>query len=375
MKIRGIYKALLIFVTVTAAIGVWSKEHHRKAEAASEATVAAVPVSAAAVRIKDVPSFLEAPGTVTAVRTVTITTQVSGTLDTVSFQEGQMVKKGQILARIDSRALEAQLMQATGLLDRDSALLANARVDLERDRQLIKVGSITQQALDTQLATVHADAGTVDADRGSVKNLQVQIGYCTIVAPIDGVVGLRLVDPGNYVTAGSTTGIAVLTQLEPAMVTFSMPEDDLGSVHRALSNGAVPVLAYDRDKKTLLASGALLALDNQVDATTGTVKLKAEFSHAGDALFPNQFVNVRMQVDTLRGVPVVPTVAIQHGTQGDFVFVVGRDGKAVMLNVKVGAVSGDDTAIVDATVHAGEQVVTEGADRLDRGTPLHVVAN
>jgi len=207
-----------------------------------------------------------------------------------------------------------------------------------------------------------------------VKNLQVQVSYCTITSPVDGVVGLRLVDPGNYVTTASTTGVAVITQLQPATVVYAVPEDYLGQIRQAMSRGAVAVLAYDRDKKTLLARGSLLAVDNQVDTSTGTIKVKAEFPQSGDALFPNQFVNARMQADTLNQIPVIPTAAIQHGTNGDFVFVVGTGGKVALRNVKAGPVSGDNTAILDGGVKAGERVVTDGADKLDNGSVVRVVA-
>jgi multidrug efflux system membrane fusion protein len=327
-----------------------------------------------AARLADVPVYIDSLGTVTPTRTVTVITQVNGILDSVDFKEGQFVHRGQVIARIDSRALEAQLVQAQGTLTHDKAALANAQLDLQRYRQLIKVGSITQQTLDTQVATVNEDQGTVVSDTGNVKNLQVQVSYCTITSPVDGVVGLRLVDPGNYVTTASTTGVAVITQLQPATVVYAVPEDYLGQIRQAMSRGAVAVLAYDRDKKTLLARGSLLAVDNQVDTSTGTIKVKAEFPQSGDALFPNQFVNARMQADTLNQIPVIPTAAIQHGTNGDFVFVVGTGGKVALRNVKAGPVSGDNTAILDGGVKAGERVVTDGADKLDNGSMVRVVA-
>jgi multidrug efflux system membrane fusion protein len=337
---------------------------------------AATPVSAVAVKLADVPVYLDALGTVTPTRTVTVMTQVNGTLSSVAFKEGQRVKAGQVIARIDSRALEAQLLQAQGTLAHDVAALANARLDLARYRTLIKAGSITQQTLDTQVATVGEDEGTVKSDQGNVKNLAVQVSYCTITAPVDGVIGLRLVDPGNYVTTTSTTGIAVITQLDPATVVFAVPEDSLGAIHSAMSRAAaVTVYAYDRNKTSLLATGSLLALDNQVDTATGTVKLKAQFSQGANTLFPNEFVNARMQVDTLQQVPVAPTAAIQHGVNGDFVFVVGAAQKAVLRNIKSGPVSGDNTVILDNGVKPGEQVITDGSDKLDNGSLVKVIAH
>jgi len=215
----------------------------------------------------------------------------------------------------------------------------------------------------------------VKSDAGNVKNLQVQVSYCTITSPVDGVVGLRLVDPGNYVTTTATTGVAVITQLQPATVVYAVPEDYLGQIHQAMARGAVPVTAFDRDKKNLLATGTLLALDNQVDTSTGTVKVKATFPSGADTLFPNQFVNARMQADTLNQVPVVPTAAIQHGSNGDFVFVVGANNKVTLRNVKSGPSYKDDTTILDNGIKPGEQVVTDGADKLDTGSLVKVVAH
>ena len=335
----------------------------------------ATPVTAVAAKLANVPVYIDALGTVTPTRTITVVTQVNGILNTVNFKEGQRVKAGQVIATIDSRALEAQLLQAQGTLAHDQAALANARVDLVRFQQLIKVGSITQQTLDTQVATVQEDEGTVKSDAGNVKNLQVQISYCTITSPVDGVVGLRLVDPGNYVTTAATTGVAVITQLSPATVVYAVPEDYLGQIHQAMARGAVPVTAFDRDKKNLLATGTLLALDNLVDTATGTVKVKATFPTGADTLFPNQFVNARMQADTLNQVPVVPTAAIQHGSNGDFVFVVGANNKVTLRNVKSGPSYQDDTTILDNGIKPGEQVVTDGADNLDTGSLVKVVAH
>ncbi len=363
--------AVAIVLLAVAAVWFFHFRHPaQKAPAAPRGT----PVSAVAAKLADVPVYIDSLGTVTPTRTVTVITQVNGILDSVDFKEGQFVHRGQVIARIDSRALEAQLVQAQGTLTHDKAALANAQLDLQRYRQLIKVGSITQQTLDTQMAIVNEEQGTVVSDTGNVKNLQVQVSYCTITSPVDGVVGLRLVDPGNYVTTASTTGVAVITQLQPATVVYAVPEDYLGQIRQAMSRGAVAVLAYDRDKKTLLARGSLLAVDNQVDTSTGTIKVKAEFPQSGDALFPNQFVNARMQADTLNQIPVIPTAAIQHGTNGDFVFVVRTGGKVALRNVKAGPVSGDNTAILDGGVKAGEQVVTDGADKLDNGSVVRVVA-
>ncbi|RDU96645.1 efflux RND transporter periplasmic adaptor subunit [Trinickia dinghuensis] len=373
MKRRHLGWSALVAAVLVIPAAAWILHPVHAADKPAAAT-RGTPVTAVPVKRADVPVYIDALGTVTAIRTVTLVTQVNGILDSVDFREGQHVKKGQVIAHIDSRQLEAQLQQAQGTLEHDQATLANDRLNLQRYQSLIKIGSVTQQTLDTQAATVKQDEGTVTADTGNVKNLQVQVSYCTITSPVDGVIGLRLVDPGNYVTTASTTGMAVITQLDPATVIFAVPEDYLGQIHEAMARGPVKVLAYDRDKVKLLATGMLLALDNQADTTTGTVKVRAQFDHAGDALFPNQFVNARMQADTLNQVPVIPTAAIQHGTNGDFIFVVGAGNKAVLRNVKAGPVTGDDTAILDGGVKAGERVVTDGADKLDNGTLVRVVS-
>jgi multidrug efflux system membrane fusion protein len=372
MTRRKISWAAIAVIALVAIAAAWFF-HFRQASRGPSAPSPATPVSAVAARLADVPVYIDSLGTVTPTRTVTVMTQVNGIMYSVDFKEGQHVRKGQVIARIDSRTLEAQLATAQGTLIHDQALLDNARVDLQRFQQLIKAGSITQQTLDTQIALVREDEGTVQADAGNVRNLQVQVGYCTITSPVDGVIGLRLVDPGNFVTTTSTTGIAVITQLQPATIVYAVPEDYLGQIHKAMTRGPVPVLAYDRDKKTLLTNGTVLAVDNQVDTTTGTIKVKAEFAHAGDALFPNQFVNARMQADTLTHIPVVPTAAIQHGSSGDFVFLIGADNKVALRNVKAGPTLENDTAILDGGVKVGELVVTDGGDKLDNGSLVRVV--
>ncbi|AZF62848.1 efflux RND transporter periplasmic adaptor subunit [Pseudomonas sp. LBUM920] len=331
------------------------------------------PVAAVPVALQDVPVYIDALGTVTPTRSVTVVTQVDGILSSVEFKEGQHVSKGQVIARIDDRALKAQLAVAKGTLAHDQAVLSNAQRDLARYRDLVKAGSTSQQTLDTQASLVQQQQGTVAADQGNVQNLEVQLSYCTITSPVDGVVGLRLVDPGNYVTTASTTGIVVITQMNPATVVFAVPEDDLGAINQAMSHGSVTVLAYDRNKKSLLATGALLALDNEVNTSTGTIKVKAQFDDSGNALFPNQFVNARLKADTLSQIAVVPTRAIQHGSKGDFVFVVNGN-KASLQTIKTGPSTGDVSAVLDNGVKAGEQVITEGADKLDDGSAVKVVA-
>jgi multidrug efflux system membrane fusion protein len=358
---------LLLALLIALGLHFFAGGHKGKPPAPGE-PVAVVPVA-----LQDVPVYIDALGTVTPTRSVTVVSQVDGILSSVEFKEGQHVSKGQVIARIDDRALKAQLAVAKGTLAHDQAVLSNAQRDLVRYRELVKAGSTSQQTVDTQASLVQQQLGTVAADQGNVQSLEVQVGYCTITSPVDGVVGLRLVDPGNYVTTTSTTGIVVITQMNPATVVFAVPEDDLGAINQALGHGAVTVLAYDRNKKVLLATGSLLALDNQVDTTTGTIKVKAQFDDSGNALFPNQFVNARLKADTLTQVAVVPTRAIQHGSKGDFVFVVNGD-KASLRTIKTGPSMGDVSAVLENGVKPGEQVITEGADKLDDGSAVKVVA-
>ena len=358
---------VLVVLAVLAGMHFFSGQHKGKPPSLGE------PVAVVPVVLQDVPVYIDALGTVTPTRSVTVVSQVDGILSSVEFKEGQHVSKGQVIARIDDRALKAQLAVAKGNLAHDQAVLSNAHRDLARYRDLVKAGSTSQQTLDTQASLVQQQQGTVAADQGNVQNLEVQLSYCTITSPVDGVVGLRLVDPGNYVTTASTTGIVVITQMNPATVVFAVPEDDLGAINQAMSHGSVSVLAYDRNKQSLLASGALLALDNEVDTSTGTIKVKAQFDDSGTALFPNQFVNARLKADTLSQIAVVPTRAIQHGSKGDFVFVVNGN-KASLRTIKTGPSTGDVSAVLDNGVKAGEQVITEGADKLDDGSSVKVVA-
>lgn len=358
---------VLVVLAVLAGIHFFSGQHKGKPPSLGE------PVAVVPVVLQDVPVYIDALGTVIPTRSVTVVSQVDGILSSVEFKEGQHVSKGQVIARIDDRALKAQLAVAKGNLAHDQAVLSNAQRDLARYRDLVKAGSTSQQTLDTQASLVQQQQGTVAADQGNVQNLEVQLSYCTITSPVDGVVGLRLVDPGNYVTTASTTGIVVITQMNPATVVFAVPEDDLGAINQAMSHGSVSVLAYDRNKQSLLASGALLALDNEVDTSTGTIKVKAQFDDSGTALFPNQFVNARLKADTLSQIAVVPTRAIQHGSKGDFVFVVNGN-KASLRTIKTGPSTGDVSAVLDNGVKAGEQVITEGADKLDDGSSVKVVA-
>ena len=330
------------------------------------------PVGVAKAAKGDIGITLDALGTVTPLATVTVRPQVSGQILRVVFQEGQMVKAGDLLAEIDPRSFQAALDQARGQLARDSALLANARLDLKRDQALSAANAISQQVLATQGALVKQDEGTVMSDRANVESAAINLGYTRIVAPVSGLAGLRQVDIGNFVSAGQATGVVVVTQLEPMSVLFTIPEDNIGDVVSRMKSGAVlSVAAYDRSQTARLATGKLSALDSQVDTTTGTVKLRALFDNTDGALFPNQFVNVRLLVDTLHNQTVVPDSAIQRGSDGAYVFVVRPDNTISMRTVTVGPQQDDRVSIVKG-LNVGETVVTDGGDRLRDGAQVTI---
>ena len=329
--------------------------------------LAPVPVVATAARASDMAVYLTGLGSVTPLNTVTVHTRVDGELIKVPFQEGQHVNAGDLLAEIDPRPFQVQLTQAQGQLARDEALLRNARVDLERYRTLVAQDSIPTQQLDTQAELVHQFEGVVETDHGQIDNVKLQLIYCRITAPLSGRLGLRLVDPGNIVHASDQNGLVVITQLQPIAVVFTIPEDNLPPVLAKLNSGVkLPVEAWDREQKQRLASGTLLTVDNQIDPTTGTVRLKAVFPNTDGRLFPSQFVNAHLRLDVQRGATVVPTAAIQQSAQGTFVYVVKSDHSATVRPVKVGVTEGDNAAI-DSGVSPGEMVVVDGADRLREG--------
>ena len=331
-------------------------------------------VMAAPATVGDVNVYLNGLGTVTALRTVTVRSRVDGELIRVLFTEGQVVKAGDLLAQIDPRQYQAQLEQMQGQLARDQALLDNARVDLERYRKLLAQDSIAEQQLATQAALVRQYEGTVKLDIGQVDNAKLQVEYTRITAPIPGRLGLRQVDPGNIVRSTDANGLVVITQLQPITVIFSIPEDSLTAVMKKLHAGdKLPVDAYDRSGQTKLASGFLLTADNQIDTSTGTLKLKAQFGNESSALFPNQFVNVRMLVDVKRGATIIPSAAILRGTVGAFVYVVKDDGTAAVRKIKPGTVEGQNTA-VDEGIAPGETVVVDGHDKLRDGAKVEVAS-
>jgi len=332
------------------------------------------PVVATAATQGDVDVIVNGLGTVTPLRTVAVKTRVDGELVRVLFEEGQLVKEGQLLAEIDPRPFQVQLTQAQGQLARDRALLENAKLDLERYNTLFQQDSIAKQQVDTQVSLVRQYEGAIRTDVGQVENARLQLAYARITAPVSGRVGLRQVDAGNIVHAGDTNGIVVITQLEPISVLYTVPQDLLPQLMKRLQSGdQIGVEAWDREQKAKLAAGTLASADNQVDPQTGTVKLRARFANSDRALFPQQFVNVRMKLDTLHDAIVVPPAAVQRGAQGMFVYVVQPDKTVALRPVKLGPADGQRQSITEG-LQPGDMVVTDGTDRLRPGSPVDVAA-
>src|SRR2546425_309417 len=376
---------LWILILGVIAVGVW---YFRGARSSSQAADSAapgaaakgrggagaggfvVPVIVATAQRGDLPVYFNGLGTVTAFNTVTVRSRVDGQLISVAFKEGQFVHEGDLLAQIDPRPFQVQLEQALGQLAKDQAQRRDAEVNLERFKLLFKEGVIAQQQLDTQAALVGQFDGAIASDQAQINNAKLQLTYSHITAPISGRIGLRLVDAGNIVHASDTNGLLVITQLQPISVIFSLPQDQLPQVMTKLRSGTqLPVEAFDRDDTAKIATGKLQTIDNQIDVTTGTYKLKSIFSNEDNALFPNQFVNVHLLVDTKRNLIIVPVAAIQRGPQGTYVYAAGSDGTAKIRSVTIAQTTGNSIGLSNG-LNAGEIVVIDGQDKLQDGSKV-----
>ncbi len=371
-RLRGLLW-LIILAALVAAV-VWYVLHRQQAAPAGRfATGGPMPVGTATVQKGDMPITVAALGTVTPLAVVTVRTQLNGQLVEVAFQEGQMVNKGDFLAQIDPRPYQVALEQAEGQLAKDQAALANAELDLKRYQTLVAQNSVARQTRDTQIATVAQDRGVVQADQAAIDTQKLNLTYAHIVAPVSGRVGLRQVDAGNYVQTGDTNGLVVITQLQPISVIFTVPEDNLPAILAQLhADKTLGATAFDRSGTTKLETGQLATIDNQIDVTTGTVKLRAQFPNSNLNLFPNQFVNVQLHVDTLQNTAIVPSSAVQRGAPGTFVYLVKPDNTASVQVVTLGPSNGEQVAVIKG-LDPGQVIVTDGADRLKDGAKIQVV--
>jgi len=362
----------LLVLLCLAAIVWWTRQGAAPQQPGGGRNAAPMSIVPEAVGKGDIGINLNALGTVTSLATVTVRTQISGYLMRVVFKEGDEVKKGDLLAEIDSRPYEATLAQAKGQLARDEAMLKGAQVDLTRYQGLAAQNAVPHQTLDTQIALVAQDQGTVEADRAAVKSAEVNLQYTRIVSPIDGRVGLRLVDQGNYVTPGDANGLVVITQLQPISVLFTVPEDNLQAIAKRIQAGAVlPAAALDRGGVNKIADGTLQTFDSQIDQTTGTIKLRAQFPNQDRALYPNQFVNIRLLLDTHKDVTTISTAGVQRGVPGTFVYLINPDSTVSVRPVQLGVTDGDRVEVLSGLT-SGDRIVIDGADKLRDGAKIVV---
>lgn len=372
-RITGDRRAVVLgAIIVAVALVIWLAMARSAAppQAGRFRGMGPTPVAIATVENGDVPIERTALGTVTPLATVTLRTQIAGRLVQVGFSEGQAVQAGDLLAQVDPRPYQFALDQAKGQLERDAAQLSNAEIDLQRYQTLVKQDSIQRQVLDTQVALVRQLKGTVQSDQANVDTAALNLNYTRIVAPVPGRVGLRQVDVGNYVTPSDANGVVVLTQTKPIAVVFTLPEDDLPVLMPRLRSGAqLPVIAIDRSGKTKLGEGVVSAIDSQIDQASGTVRIKAQFANNDETLFPNQFVNVKVIVDTRKDVPVISAAAVQRGAPGTFVWLVNEDKTVTARPVTLGVTSGDRIE-VEQGLQKGDRVVIDGADRVKEGAPV-----
>ena len=364
---------LWVFWLLVIVAGVVGYQLYARSRTAAKEPTATPPTSVGVTSVekRDMPYYLSGLGSVAAFNTVTVHTRVDGQIMRVAFTEGQFVHEGDVLIVIDPRPYQVALDQAEGQLAKDVASQNDAKVDLSRYQTLWQQGVIARQQLDTQQATVGQFDGAIQSDKAQIDNEKLQLTYCRITSPINGRVGLRLVDQGNIVHAADANGMLVITQVQPVAVTFTLPEDSLPDVLSEMKKKQLSVEAYSRDNDTKLAEGKLLTLDNQIDQTTGTIKLKSEFENRDLSLWPNQFVNVRLFLDVHKDAVVVSSAAIQKGTQGSFVYVIGSDNKAQVRPVQVDFTEGNVSTIAQG-LKGGEQVVIDGADKLQSGAPVVV---